>query len=333
MPSNIERAIEEFRNRILLQEADQMREMARRWLEVEYSLEAQIGLLASELAEMRVAGQNVSQWKLVRMERYQKLLAQAKGEVNRYANWGADLIVERQARMLELGLEGSRATIRAAYMDAGQVVGGYFDLLPVEAVEYAIGYAGNGTPLGNLLKKDYPETAMKLTQALIDGTAMGRNPRVTARAMLDAMSGNLDRALTIARSEQIRAYREASRQQMIASGVVEGYIRRAALNPRTCMACLALDGTVYPTDELMEVHPNDRCFMQPMIKGLAPVQTQSGAEWFNQQDAATQQEMLGGQYYEAWISGAFNIKDLASSYVDPDWGPSVNVTPLSELIN
>jgi hypothetical protein len=289
-------------------------------------------LLASELAELRAAGTSIGQWQLARMERYQRLLAQAKAETIRYANWGADLISERQAQMLALGIEGSRATIRATYLDAGQI-GAYFDLLPVEAVQYAIGFAGDGTPLGQLLKRDYPATAVKLTQALIDGTAMGRNPRDTARAMLDAMSDNLDRALTIARSEQIRAYREASRQQMIASGVVEGYIRRAALNPRTCMACLALDGTEYPTDELMEVHPNDRCFMQPKIMGLEPVQTQSGANWFAQQDQETQQSMLGSQYYDAWRSGAFNIGDLASSYVDPVWGPSVSVTPLSELVN
>lgn len=329
MPSLVERTIDDFRQRLLLQEADQMRAMARRWLEVERRLEAQVGLLANEVMEMSQAGESVSQWRIARLERYQNLLAQAKAETNGYMAWAADEMAERQARMLAMGIDSAQATIRASYLDAGGF-GAYFDLLPVEAVNFAIGYAGDNTPLGKLLRKDYPKTIASLTQALIDGVTMGRNPRETAKAMLDAMAGNLDRALTIARTEQIRAFREASRQQMIASGVVEGYIRRAALNDRTCIACLALDGKEYPTDELMEVHPNDRCFMQPKIKGLQPVGMQSGADWFASLSAAEQRDMLGPERYDLFASGT-NFSNFAGTYVDPVWGPSVRVRPVSEL--
>lgn len=331
MPSEIERTIEEYRQRVLLQEADQMRVMARRWLEVESSLEATVGLLASEVSEMTAAGEAISMWKVARLERYRRLLAQARSETNRYMEWAADEIGRRQERLIALGIDSAQAAIRASYLDAGRGIGAYFDVLPVEAVQIAIGYASDGTPLNRLLRRDYAKSVAELTRALIEGVTMGRNPRETARAMLEAMSGNLQRALLIARDQQIRTFREASRQQFAASGVVDGYIRRCALNPRTCIACIALDGTEYPTDELMEVHPEDRCFMQPKIAGLEPVVTQSGAEWFAAQSAETQREMLGAGKYDLWKSGEFGLGDFTSRRVDPVWGPSVRVAALGEL--
>jgi hypothetical protein len=330
MSSLLEQAIQAFRQRVLASEADQMREMARRWLEVEYALQAQVTLLAEKTAAMRAAGETVSAAKIYRLEHYQRLLAQAKAQVQMYSHWAADLITRQQSRMTQLGIEGAVAAIRAAYLDAGQI-GAYFDLLPVEAIETMVGLAGDGTPLYKLLIQDYAETIQEITQILVDSTALGRNPRDTARLMLEAFGGNLDRSLTTARTEQLRAYRQASRQQMAASGVVEGYIRRCALNPRTCMACIVLDGTEYPTDKLMDVHPNDRCFMQPKIKGLEPVQVESGQAWFLRQAPETQRDMMGPKYYDAWRSGDFQLSQLASTHVDDTWGPTVQVTPLSEL--
>lgn len=332
MPSLVQTTIEQYRARLLLQDADQMREMARRWLEVERSLEATVALLAQEAERLRANGQTLTRSRLYRMEHYQQLLAQAKAETLRYSQWAAQLITERQGQAAQTGINSARDMIRASYLERGKAVA-YFDILPVEAVEAMIGLAGDGTPLGKLLMRDYSKTVAGLTQTLIDSTALGRNPRDTARLMLDAMSGNLNRALTIARTEQIRAYREASREQMIESGVVEGYIRRAALNSETCMACMVLDGTIYPTDEMMEVHPNDRCFMQPIIKGLKPLPAQSGAAWFGQQSAETQRAMMGSGAYEAWKSGQIELKQLASTHIHPEWGPSVRITPLSELVH
>jgi hypothetical protein len=222
-------------------------------------------------------------------------------------------------------------TIKASYLEAGKI-GAYFDKIPVEAVNAMIGYAGDGTPLTKLLQSKYPETAMQITQALINSTALGVNPRVTARNMVDAMAGDLQHALVTARTEQIRSFREASRQQMIESGVVEGYIRRCKLRETTCAACFALDGTEYPTDHIIESHPQCGCFMQPMVKGLEPIKVTSGEEWFNLQTEDVQRGIMGSSYYDAWKSGQFEFRQMASTHVDDTWGPTVRVTPLSELI-
>lgn len=329
--SQVELVIEAYRARLLRRDAALMREMTLRWLEVERRLEAGMALLAQEAAEMRAAGNAVTPDRVRRMERYRRLLAQAKAETQRYSRWAAQRIAEGQGAAVQEGINAARDTIGATYREAGRV-GAFFDVLPVEAVEAMIGFAGDGTPLDRLLMRDYAKTAAQLTQTLIESTAKGINPRETARRMANVMAGNLNRALTVARSEQLRAYRTASREQMIESGVVEGYIRRCALNSNTCMACIVLDGTMHATDELMEVHPNDRCFMQPVIKGLKPLAATSGADWFERQPAETQRAMMGPGAYEAWKSGQIELNQLASTHVHPEWGPSVRVTPLSEIL-
>jgi hypothetical protein len=329
--SLVEQVMEEYRRRLLGREAEQMRDMARRWLEVERALEGMAILLAQEAGELKAAGKALTADQIYRMERYRRLIAQAKEEVKKYERWAADLIGGKQAEMGKLGAECATATIEAAYLDAG-VIGAQFDRLPIRAVEEMAGRASDGSPLYQLLLKDYPETVGDLTSTLMKATAEGLNPRETARLMMEDMAGNLDRALTVARTEQLGAFREASRMQMDISGVVEGYIRRCALNDRTCMACVVLDGTEYPTDELMEVHPCDRCFMQPKVAGLAPVEGESGQRWFERQPEEIQRGMMGEKYYDAWRSGGFQLSDLAKTHEDPVWGPTVGVRPLSELI-
>lgn len=331
LPSKIEEVIEAYRQRVLLQEHDQMVIMAQRWLQVENALSAKVSELLWELEEMRQRGILVSQTELYQMQRYKALLAQARVEVQRYAEWAATLVGQRQELLSKLGLEYAQNAIRAVYWDAAKI-GAYFDLLPVEAINTLIGFAGDGTPLYNLLMRDYPETIIQLTGTMLDGMALGIGPRETARQMAVAMSGNLNRALTIARTEQLRAYREASRQQMAASGVVSGYVRRCALNDRTCMACIELDGTVYDTDEVMEVHPNDRCFHQPIVKGTSPVDVVTGDEWFRGQPEDVQVDMMGPGAYDAWKSGLIDLDQLVQTHVDAVWGPTVRVAPLSSLI-
>jgi len=151
--------------------------------------------------------------------------------------------------------------------------------------------------------------------------------------MLNDMAANLNRALTIARTEQLRAYRTAATEQMKASGVVEGWIWRSALQDRTCLACLAMDGQQFSLDEELTDHPNGRCFKQPIIKGLTPIAAKSGAEWFSQQSEETQRAMMGPKRYEAWKAGAFEFIELARRSESDVWGPSVRVAGIEEILS
>jgi len=178
-----------------------------------------------------------------------------------------------------------------------------------------------------------------MTQALMDGTALGWNPRKTARAALGApglssggMARGLGRIMTIARTEQLRVYREASRMQYQASGVVDGYKRISAKDDRVCMACLIADGTFYPLSEPLADHPNGRCALIPCVKGVGRPEWQTGQAWFLEQSEDQQRQTMGAAKYAAWRAGKFDLTSLVQATDDPVWGPSIGVTPLRGLV-
>jgi hypothetical protein len=331
-PSEVKRTLDLYRSRLFLREADQMFEMADRWLNVEHAIEGRIAALVQQAADLRATGKTVNYERVIEMDHYRALLAQAQQETTRYTDWSSKRIAGEQEAYTGIGIDSARDTIRASYLDAGKVIA-HFDILPVEAIDTMIGYAGDGTPLNKLLVKSYPETILKLTQSLIDGTAKGINPRDTARSMADDMAGNLQRALVIARTEQIRSFKTASRQQMIASNVVGGWIWKCALSDRTCLGCLAMDGTEHALGEDLNDHPNGRCFQQPMIEGLTPVASESGEDWFTTQSDTTQLEIMGPDKYSAWKEGKINFADLVTVKTDQTWGGTIAQTSLDELLS
>ena len=241
-PGRVHHMIEEFRRELLTEDATQMVIMAQRWLAVERGLEARIEALAREAADLKAKGQPVTRNKLYELERYRDLLGQLRTETMRYQKWAAAEIASRQKELSRAGIRQTQALIRESYLEAGTAVARY-NMLPLEAMEAMVGFARNGSPLFELLFESYPESVDQLTETLIDATARGVNPRQTASRMAKDMAGNLERALRIARTEQLRAYRRASTEQMRQSGVIEGWIWRSALQPTTCLACLAMDGT------------------------------------------------------------------------------------------
>jgi hypothetical protein len=230
-------------------------------------------------------------------------------------------------------------TILAEYEEAG-VIPESFTRLPVEAVQYMVGSTRAGAPLGELLRERMvrdtagnllPETWERLTQTLVNGTAMGQNPRTVARLMRDDLAGGLQKALLIARTEGLRPYREASRLQYEESGVVERHKRLAAHDGNTCAACIAEEGQEFPVTATLYDHPNGRCTSVPVVTGLPPVEWTAGEAWFVLQDEETQRGILGPGLFEAWKEGAFKLGDVAQHTFDPVWGGSLTPRSLREL--
>lgn len=316
-----------FRNGLLLRERQTSLEMARRWMAVERALDDQIEALARQMAEMEV----VSRSALYQMDRYKELNAQMLVEMNRYQRYAALQIGGAQEAEALAGIQDA-AGLTTAAADFYEVAVA-FDILPVEAVENIVSLARAGKPLAELLDKAYPTASNAIADLLIEGTALGRNPRKTAKIVVErGLSQGLDHILLVARDQQIRAYRLAALQQYGASGVVTGYRRLAAKNERTCMACLALDGKPQLTDELLALHPQDRCTVVPTLINLPPVPFEQGEDWFKKQSAGRQERMLGPGKYDAWKKGKFKFGELATVKENKTWGPSAQVTPLRDLV-
>lgn len=327
--------LREFKAQLLLREASQMQEMARRWVGVEQAVEAQIMALAEQVHAMKNEGVQPSAAMIYRLQRYRILLAQTQAEFQRYAEWAAAEIARQQVQIGAMAIDHSVRAIEATYWPA---TGVFFDRLPVEAVEAMIGLAGNGAPIGDLLMlrmvrdeagNPLPGVWERLTQILIDSTALGRNPRETARMMQDALASGLQKALVIARSEQLRVYRQIAWDQYAASGVVDGQRRLAAHDSRVCPACLADEGTVYygPIPD----HPNGRCTGVPNVIGMPQTQWTMGENWLRMQDQMTQIQILGPGRYSGWRDGQFDFSALVSTTFSREWGGGLTPTPLRDL--
>lgn len=322
----------EYKQLLLAREALQMQQMARAWLDVERRLDDSLQALAAEVAALRAEGEVVTASTLYRLERYQRLAAQVQRELRRYADYAAQQIARGQADAGALGVEHAVGAIEASYQPYGLRVG--FDRLPVEATEYMVGLAGDGSPLRDVLRQRVIAESGALdraTQTLVNATAQGWNPRKTARAMANDFTAGLDKALTVARTEEMRVYRQASVGQYAASGVVQGQKRLATHDSRVCLGCLAAEGKVYPIDAVIPDHPNGRCTGVPIVVGLPDVQYAAGEEWFAGLSPDEQQAILGPQRYELWSSGQVPFTSFSTQHENATWGPSVAPTPLGGL--
>jgi len=326
-------AMREFKAGLLAREDAQMREMAGQWIRVERSLTELIELTANDFEKRKMNGETVSASALYKMDRYKRLRSQARDETEKYAAWADGSLTQYQDGSLDLGLDHARQAIQLSYYPG---VGAYFDRLPREAVEYQVGNAGNGRPLGELLRNRMVTNDGDVWQRLVDnlvrGTALGKNPRDVARRMRDDLAGGLNKALVIARTEGLRPYREASRATYEASGVVTGQKRLCAHDGRVCGACLADDGAVYGLGEVISDHPNGRCTSVPIVRGMPETTWTAGKEWFDAQNEETQRSIMGAAKLEAYQAGRFKFSDLVTRTNNQTWGKGLTPTPLSKLV-
>lgn len=311
----------QFRAALLRRETTQMQEMATRWLQVERVLDLAFTALAFEAQ----ANGPLNDAKLAQMERYRAMLAQVQAELARYDQYAATLMTAEQGKNLTQGIDDGNALLSAAGATPGYRIS-------MAAVEFAAGFAGDGTPLYKLLQAGYGDTAAAITQQLVTGVAMGINPVTNARRMRDAFGMAFDRSLLIARTEQIRPYRMASLGQYKESGVVRGYRRVASKSLRTCIACLISDGQFYSLDVPFEEHPQGRCTAIPVVIGMPEIEYETGKVWFMKQQESVQRQLMGVGKFSAWKAGKFDLDQIVKRHEDETWGNSLVPTPLADLL-
>lgn len=315
-----------------------IRQLVSRWMNIERKLEGEITSLAYEIDEARRNGQKITDAKLYRMERYQSLLAQAKSEVEQFSKINAAEVMTLQRTY---AMDGKNFMDEA--LSPLVQVGVNFNRLPADAVNAAIAYTSDGAPLAKLLMKDYPSTAAGIMQALLDGIAQGWNPRKIASAMKEALSGNLQRALVIARTETLRAFRDAAQTGMEGNAdVLEGWIWSSALTSATCPVCWGLHGSFHPLTEKLNDHICGRCVPVPVTKPLAQidprlkgltdprVRVPMGDMVLRGKSDEFARSILGPGRYDLWKSGV-DLSDMVRWTDDPEWGMTPALKALKDL--
>ena len=282
---------------------------------------------------------------IMRMTALTSLKAQLVGELAIFHSVVRGVITGGQQGAIGLAETGSRMVVdralpRGIKIDNLARLGIQWNRLPREAFEGFVGIAGDGKPLGNLLSRYGPQNAAKITSEIGSGIATGKGPREVARLARKATGIPLSEALTISRTEINRTHREATRLNYAAnSDIVKGYRRLATKDERTCMACIALDGTAYENEEPLDSHPNCRCTMVPDTLTYQDLgldipeepRPENGQEWFKKQPESVQRQMMGGRRLEAFKTGKIGLSDLVTVSSSSTWGKSATVKSVKAL--
>jgi SPP1 gp7 family putative phage head morphogenesis protein len=264
---------------------------------------------------------------------------------------GAKLGDELAIQQLALAKEADRLTQEAAgsldpgFMQAGLQSG--FKSLNTSAINALVGSLGDGSPLHTLGATLGNSIASDLGTILAKGIALGQNPRVIGRDLTRAFSGlTRARANTIARTEMLRTFREASRQSMIAnSHIIKRWRWSAGLDPRTCALCWAMHGREFELSTKMATHPNCRCVMLPVTKtfkelGIKGVQesylgykfNNTGPEMFKGLSQPEKIAVLGRGGTAAYNLGLLKLEDYEANTFHPQWGAGRRAKSLREIL-
>lgn len=247
----------------------------------------------------------------------------------------AALLTDEQRTVVDLA-RAHAATMGVTLDAASPKVAISLALVPHAAMADLVGFAQDGTPLADLFREVGAGAMGRVRELLAATIATGLPPASLAAGLREALGLPLSRALTIARTETQRAYREASLRNYAAnSDVLAGWYWHATNDARTCPVCRAMHGTFHPLTARLDGHPNCRCVMVPWPKewrvmGLQP--PASGVSLFAQLTEAEQRAVLGGRKYEAYRDGRITLPDLVKRTTDPRWGTMRTEATLEEAV-
>lgn len=314
------RKAREFREQLIRQEDAALREMSRQWVRMENKLTDQYRLLVQDILDRQARGETVPRQMIYNMQRYQQMMAEIAKELPEYDAEAVRIITKHQVESYTLGLDAAEAVI----MDT-RPSDPMWNRVGKDAAQITAGFAGNGAPLGQLLQRDYGDLGVKITDALVEGVALGKGAFATAKDMRDIMGKEAyTRSVRIARTEINRAYRIANADQYKKSGVVTKVLRLCAKQANTCLACLMMDGDEVPGG-VLDDHPNGRCTTIAVTVGGIYPQWEHGDVWFEQQDEKTQRAIMGPGRYELWKKDGIDPRQMVMMKPNPVWGGSPTV--------
>lgn len=121
---------------------------------------------------------------------------------------------------------------------------------------------------------------------------------------------------------------------------LEGWMWHATLDSRTCPACVARHGTIFPSHVQLNDHPHGRCIPIPVVAYPFGIETgvvgidleETGIEWFEQQSQQTQMSILGGARFRAWNQGQVNLRDFADTSHNAAYGEFNRAASLKQIL-
>lgn len=328
------------RRELVARERAELRELLRVYGILFRRLRGEERQLAALIAEAREHGADAARW-LERQQRTRDFLSVCQQQLSQFTIFAEQRIRAIQTGHAQQALRDLPDLATAMLGPAPAGVSVEFRPPNPRNVLHLIGASSEGTPLGALLREVEGAAVGKIRDELLTGVARGQSPRATARRIVQQANIAPNRALTIARTETLKTYREVSRQSMLAnSEVVQGWEWRAQFSRRTCAVCWAMSGKRFSVDETLDSHPNCRCAMLPVtlsweelgFRGIPDRRPSlpTGPDVFAGLPEADRLAILGRSKLAAYDRGDLTLEDLVKPTSSPRWGPGRREASLAE---
>lgn len=328
-------SIARFRRELADREQAAADVMTRQYAGTYKRLSASLDELTSAMVAAQKDGKEITADLLFRHTRTQLLLEQVKQEMDRFAVTASQETVKAQADSVRMAGEHSVALIEQAPgpLPKGTPIPEGFAKFNPASVEELIGRTAAGSPVRTLLEPLGATAVDVVRGTLVEHAVKGASPRTAAKVLRQELGVPLARALTISRTETLGAYREASiRTYAENPQVVQGWRWTAALSPRTCPMCLAMDGKTFPSSTPFGSHPNCRCTSIPItpsweelgFTGITDwhVDLPKGADWFAKQSHDVKRRILGPTKLRMYEEEQLTLDTLVGYRNDKTWGPN-----------
>jgi len=274
-----------------------------------------------------------TQGQVIRMERYRSLLRQVSEELADFTGYLKTEVRDIAQDGIAVGTQKARSIVAAQVgADSGVMAG--FNALPTAAIEKLLGFLDPAGPLYARINMLAPSVADRVAKSIIEGVGLGYNPRKIAAGITRSLGVGLTDALRMTRTVQLYASREASRATYIANpDIVVSWVWMATLgDPRTCLSCLAMHGSLHPLSEKLNDHFSGRCTELPLVVGADNPIDQSGEAYFRQLSQSKQIEIMGQPRWDAWNKGKFSFGDLSKEHDNDIYGLMRSEATLTELL-
>lgn len=260
--------------RILIRDTENeaVRSLVRAWATAWQEIETEWSLAVQDLLAV-TPGQWPTRAQIARAARAQQALDLALTRLDELSDFAGVLIERAGADAVHRAVEWQPRIIASQLPPSvgdAALLAGTFDRISADAIDAIIERAA--TQIHSTRRPLSADAVDAMKRSLIRGVAVGENPRKAAAQMLARVQGDfnggLTRALTIARTEILDAYRSgAAAAQLANEDVLQGWVWQAQLDTRTCPSCWAQHGSKHALTELgPNDHQNGRCARLPVTK-------------------------------------------------------------------
>lgn len=341
MPTVIETS-DRFRGQLARLETSATSDLLTAYRGVTNRLEDKITVLMARFEQLETQG-SLTPENVRKLATWGSLLNQIEDEITKYGGY-----VDTQNRVaaqksIDLAGKHSQQLTATYFNDNPQLLQAFnatWDRLPNESVETLLGFLQRDSQLSiNLNRSLGSSAAENFANKLIEGIALGYNPKKINTLINQTLAEPLTWSLNSVRTTQNYAYRESTRANYVNnSEILGGWKWYAALDGRVCLSCVNQHGRDFPLNARLNDHHQGRCTQIPLIDkperfGLKPLQIEQGEKWFNKLPQNQQIERMGKDRHSAYKAGKFKFKDLSEAYQNDSFGEMLKEASLKTLLS